>query len=114
MATVKLEKKDNYIYAELSGELTLSSSNEIKTTVKNYLETEHNYFVLVDMSKLELIDSSGLGVLISWFKLVNQEQGKVVYAAASQHVSKIIGFAKLDKIFALTETVGEAEVLLKM
>ena len=113
MGTVKLEKKDNYIYAELSGELTLTSSNEIKTTVKNYLETENNFLLLVNMSQLELIDSSGLGVLISWFKLVNQEQGKVVYAETSQHVRKIIGFAKLDKIFTLTETVGEAEELMK-
>ena len=113
MATVRLEKKETYIYAELSGELTLSSSNEIKATVKDYLEAEKNYFLLVDMSQLELIDSSGLGVLISWFKLVNQEHGKVVYAAASQHVRKIIGFAKLDKIFMLTDTVVEAETLIK-
>jgi len=112
MAAVKLEKREGYIHAVLSGELTLSSSNEIKTTVKEYLEAEKNYALLVDMEQVELIDSSGLGVLISWFKLVNQEQGKVIYAVTSQHVRKIIGFAKLDKIFTLTETVAEAENLM--
>lgn len=108
MATVKIEKKEGYISAKLSGELTLGSSNEIKTAVKDYLETENQYKVLVDLAELELIDSSGLGVLISWFKLVNQEQGKIAYAMPTPHVKKIIGFAKLDKIFLLTETETEA------
>lgn len=113
MATVKLEKREGYICAKLSGELTLGSSNEIKATVKDYLETVQQYKLLVDLAEMELIDSSGLGVLISWFKLVNQEQGKIAYAQPSPHVKKIIGFAKLDKIFLLTETEEEAESYLK-
>lgn len=108
MGKVKLEKQENYLLAEIDGEFTLATTNELKENVKQYIESNNLYRIIIDLSQVEFIDSSGLGVLIAWFKMVNQAQGKIIYASPNDHVRKIIGFAKLDKIFTITETLEEA------
>ncbi len=108
MCQVQLEKVDNYILATLSGELILGCTREIKEKVKEYADTHRNYHLVVDLSGVTFIDSSGLGILIAWFKMANQQQGKVAFCNLTAQVRKIIGFAKLDKIFTITDTLEEA------
>ena len=61
------------------------------------------------MKEVEFIDSSGLGVMVAWFKMCNQEQGKLIFCALNSHVSRIIGYAKLDKIFNIAESLEDGE-----
>lgn len=112
MCQVLLEKKDNQIIATLSGEMVLGCTSEIKEKVKAYAESNHLYRLLIDMTDVTFIDSSGLGALIAWFKMANQQQGKVVFCNLTAHVRKVIGFAKLDKILLITDSREAAEALL--
>lgn len=108
MGNVTLAYHGDYVVACLKGEFALGNSNEMKETVKQYLEHNHTYRLIVDLSQVDFIDSSGLGVLISWFKMTNQQQGNVIYVHPTSYVAKIIGFAKLDKIFLIVDSMEEA------
>ena len=59
MCQVLLEKKDNMIIATLSGELVLGCTSEIKEKVKAYAESNKLYRLLIDMTEVTFIDSSG-------------------------------------------------------
>ena len=96
MCQVHLEKNAHCVTAAISGEFILGCTSEIKEKVKN-------------LSQVSFIDSSGLGALIAWFKMVNQHQGRIVFCGLTDHVRKIIGYAKLDKIFTIVDTMEEAE-----
>ena len=112
MCQIQIEKKENYILATLQGEVTLGCTAEVKEKLKEYAELHKQYQILVDMKEVEFIDSSGLGVMVAWFKMCNQEQGKLIFCALNSHVSRIIGYAKLDKIFNIAETIEDAEAML--
>lgn len=112
MCQVHLEKQDAYLVATLNGELILGCTSEIKEQVKSYAETNQQYNMIIDLTDVSFIDSSGLGALIAWFKMANQQQGNLVFCGMTDHVRKVVGYAKLDKIFTIVDTVDEAKAMM--
>ena len=112
MCQVQIEKKENYILVTLQGEVTLGCTAEVKEKVKEYAELNKQYHLIADMTGVTFIDSSGLGVMVAWFKMCNQSQGKLAFCGLNSHVSRIVGYAKLDKIFTIVDTLEEAEAMM--
>ena len=112
MCQVHLEKQDAYLVATLNGELILGCTSEIKEQVKSYAEANQQYNMIIDLTEVSFIDSSGLGALIAWFKMANQQQGNLVFCGMTDHVRKVVGYAKLDKIFTLADTLDEAKAMM--
>ena len=58
-------------------------------------------FVTVDLEALTLIDSSGVGAIVSLFKRVKADGGKVVVTKASEQPLAVLKLLKLDKVLGL-------------
>lgn len=112
MIEVKVEKNAEIVQVVLKGELVLNNASSVKDEVKAKLASEEEPKVLVNLAELGFVDSSGLGVLISWFKLVNEKKGRIVFCSPGDYVAKIIKIAKLDKILMLAEDEEKGKVLL--
>jgi len=54
--------------------------------------------VVVDLSKTELIDSSGLGALISGLKVARQAGGDLRIAAPSRQVTTVLELTNLNRV----------------
>src|SRR5262245_26854188 len=63
---------------------------------------------LVDMSELTLIDSSGVGVLISLFKRVRASGGQVCFAGVTSQPKEVFRLLRLDRSLDLCATADEA------
>ena len=111
MAEYTINEENGRLILHLKGELVLNAVTELKDEIKSHLKNE-NLKVIADLSDVEFVDSSGLGMLISWFKCVTEANGRIVFANVQPYVRKIIKISKLDKIFTLTETLDEAKELL--
>lgn len=57
--------------------------------------------VTVDLEGLTLIDSSGVGAIVSLFKRVKADGGQVVVVRAHDQPLAVLKLLKLDKIFGL-------------
>ncbi len=112
MCQIQIEKKENYIAVALDGELTLGCTGTVKEKLKDYAQMNNQYHIVVDMSGVSFVDSSGLGIMVAWFKLCNEQNGKLVFYGLDTHVNRIIGYAKLDKIFNIVDTLEAAEAML--
>ncbi|KJS21276.1 MAG: hypothetical protein VR72_11000 [Clostridiaceae bacterium BRH_c20a] len=104
MANAVFKFEEEILIVSLSGEVTLLQSNELKEKIKEELTRINTTKLVLDLSQVPLLDSSGLGMLISLFKHVNQKEGIIVYTGMTDYVRKIIGFAKLDKIFSIADS----------
>jgi anti-sigma B factor antagonist len=64
--------------------------------------------VVVDMSALTLIDSTGVGVLISLFKRTRGQGGHVYFTGLSSQPREVFRLLRLDKSLDLFPTLDEA------
>ena len=64
--------------------------------------------IAVDMSRVEIITSDGLGVLIRARKAVGDHGGKFVLSGLTGNIRDVFKMTRLDKIFTLYESVDAA------
>lgn len=58
--------------------------------------------VTVDLEKLNLIDSSGVGAIVSLFKRVKANGGEMKVVGAREQPLAVLKLLKLDGVFGLT------------
>ena len=113
MCQVILEKHTEYLTVILQGELILGCTSEVKEKVRDdvldmlidFVQDE-NHSVLVSSHI-----TSDLEKVADYIVFIHQ--GKVIFCGFTDYVRKIVGYAKLDKIFTIADTRAKAEELLR-
>jgi anti-sigma B factor antagonist len=91
----------------LEGSLDASTAQTLKPEVLA-IEQAKQLKVVVDLSALTLIDSTGVGTLISLFKRLRALEGNVFFAGLSGQPKEIFRLLRLDRSLDLFSTVNEA------
>ncbi len=63
---------------------------------------------VVDLAKLNLMNSSGLNFLLSLFSKTKKQGGEIILANASRRVTQILEMTKLSSVFTLRPSVENA------
>jgi anti-sigma B factor antagonist len=77
-----------------------------KDEMTKCIESGQNQIVL-DLSAVEFVDSSGLGAIVSCLKRLGP-RGNLAIAGAKGAVSRLFTLTRMDKVFALHDTVEAA------
>lgn len=64
--------------------------------------------VVVDLSRVEFLDSTGLGVLVGALKRLRAVGGTLGLVCAHERLLKVFRITALDRVFALYDTVEAA------
>jgi len=91
----------------VSGVLDRFSCPHLKQRLARAVEEGENELV-VDLSGVESVDSSGLGALVGVLKLARRAGGDLRIAGASQRLSTTIERLSLDQLFRNHDTVQDA------
>lgn len=91
----------------LQGEIDLNVSPKIATTF-NELARAKVPRVVVDLTNVTYIDSSGLAVLIVGMQQVKEYGGKFALVGLQQDVRSILETARLDQFFSTYSHVDDA------
>ncbi len=91
----------------LSGNLDAATSTGLKSEVVA-LTDAGKVRVAVDLARLKLIDSTGVGVLISLFKRARAAGGAVSFCGVTGQPREIFRLLRLDKSLDLCASVDEA------
>lgn len=91
----------------LEGEIDLHVSPGIAASLKAMTETKPPQLV-VDLSRVNYIDSSGLAVLIEAMQNVTAYGGKFALAGLQEGVRPIFEIARLDQVFRIFPDVDAA------
>ena len=94
----KLDSQNNFWDIALEGELDVSTADKLKEHLHKLAEKE-----IVDMkinlTNLDYIDSTGLGVMIGVLKKLKIEDKEIYILNPKSNVRKIFTITGLDKIF---------------
>lgn len=92
---------------ELSGELDAYTCARFRDAMVDSIEAG-NPSVVIDMSAVEYIDSSGLGTLVGGLKRASEKSGKIAVVCSSNQIRKVFEITGLEKVFPLFEDPLEA------
>lgn len=91
----------------LEGEIDLHVSPRIANSLAGMVDEKPSHLV-VDLSKVTYIDSSGLAVLIEAMQHVEAYGGKFALAGLEENVRPIFEIARLDQVFRIFPDVDSA------
>jgi anti-sigma B factor antagonist len=87
-------------------ELDASNAGEFKRDIAPVLEA--NTKLVVDVSRLRFVDSSGLGAFLSCLRHVNAKGGDLKLCGMSKPVRTVFELVRLHRIFDILGTQEEA------
>ena len=100
-------EREGVLVLSLHGNLDAMTAAGLKSEVVAIADSGRTR-VVVDMSTLGVIDSTGVGVLISLFKRVRAQNGQVFFAGLKSQPKEVFRLLRLDKSLDLHPTVDEA------
>ena len=98
--------KSHQVYAP-EGAIDLHVSPELRASLREVIDTNPKRLV-IDLSQVPYIDSSGLAVLIGAMQALEHEGGIFMLAGAQDAVRMILESARLDQYFRLYPSVEAA------
>ena len=99
--------RGNVLVLSRKGNLDAITVPERKPEIDNIV-SERKTAVVVDLSGLTLIDSSGVGAIVSLFKRVRALSGDVKVAGVTAQPKEIFRLLRLDRAFDIHPTIEEA------
>jgi anti-sigma B factor antagonist len=95
------------LVVQVDGQLIVGNRHELKELIQSALDKGERR-LLVDFSRTGYIDSSGLGALVSISKRVREAGGELRLSGLNDDLRSLFELTKLDTLFAITETPGQA------
>jgi len=108
MFSYKKEIRNEIVVFRLEGRLfEHSESDALIQDFENHLDEKNNKFV-VNLGKLEYMNSSGLNLLINLLTRARNNYGELVICELSDRIKELLVTTKLQNIFEVTEEEEEA------
>jgi anti-sigma B factor antagonist len=92
---------------QVSGWIEIASAPQLRDTLISVIDEGHLRLV-IDLSEVVFLDSTGLGVLIGVLHRLRSRDGSLALAGANDRVYKVFRTTQLTKVLTLTATVTEA------
>lgn len=103
--TYTVRDESDYAVVELTGDVDLSCSPDARATILGCLNSKRN--VLVDLSAVTYIDSSGVASLVEGYQTAKKSNLKFGLIGVSDAALSVLQLARLDKVFPIHENVEE-------
>lgn len=105
---VEKRNLDGYILLHVEGVIKLGESAEFfAQTLERALGEEEGH-VLVDFSKINYIDSTGIGELVGYLGQFQDQRRKLILVNPKDRIRKLLEVARLAELFPIYGSVDEA------
>jgi anti-sigma B factor antagonist len=91
----------------LRGEIDVYTAPRLRQAIVDLVDGGASRIV-VDMEKVDFLDSTGLGVLVDGMKRVKSRDGSLAIVATQDKILKIFDITGLNRAFSLHSSVDEA------
>ena len=92
---------------EVGGEIDVYTAPQLRERVVQ-LVAEGKVDLVLDLSGVEFLDSTGLGVLVGALNRVRAQDGSLALVLTQERILKIFEITGLRKVFPIHATVAEA------
>lgn len=104
--TYETLKKDGYSIIILTGDVDMASSKDARKQILDSLAQKNN--VMVDLSNVTYIDSSGVASLVEGFQTAKAKNLDFFLIGVSEAAMMVFKLARLDKVFPIFDGFEQA------
>lgn len=107
MFVVDVEERGGWWVVATAGEVDVASAPQLRAVLVE-ASSGGNRHVALDLTRVDFIDSFGLGVLVGALKRVRTHGGELRVAVQPGPVRRALELTGLDRAFHLVDSVDEA------
>lgn len=105
---LKTKETDGKIIVYLEGRLDVSVSNEVEEGLTDLIENQGKVNIILNMSGVDYMSSSGFRACISTLRKLNAKEGKLKISHIRPAVKRIFDVIELTSLFDIYETDEDA------
>ena len=101
----QIEYSNKTLYVRLKGDIDHHTAKYIREDIDRELYKYQPQTVIIDLSSVEFIDSSGLGLILGRYTKVNMLGGIIKVANPSEKIEEILLMAGVDKLIPIEKGI---------
>ena len=105
--SLETRHEDGRTIIEVGGEIDVYTAPRLRDKITQ-LVSEGSYNLVIDMQKVDFLDSTGLGVLVGGMKKVRAHDGSMQLICNQERLLKIFRITGLAKVFAIHDSQADA------
>ncbi len=105
---VDLRKENDVVIVDFDGSLVVGVADEIVSNVVTELLADGYLKILLNLSKVDYVDSSGLGDIVQSYKMVERGGGAIKLLRPQDRVRRTLHLSNLLPLFEVFENEDEA------
>ena len=102
----EIKEQGGAVIVSLEGDVDLQNSPEARTILLECVDRQLP--VLVDLSAINYIDSSGVASLVESLQTARKKGTTLILVAVSEGAMRVLQLARLDKVFTICDTIDDA------
>ena len=99
--------KDGIEVIDVAGTIDIYTAPRLRELLIDLVST-NSYQLVINLERVEFLDSTGLGVLVGGLKRVRAHAGSLELVCTQERILKIFRITGLTKVFGIHETVDQA------
>jgi len=107
-STLTIVKEGSVNIFEFKDKLTYAKLDSIKSEIAENFSFDEGVQIIVNLSDVKILDSAGIGLIVSLYKSTNVVNGKFVIACSSTSISDILKTVGVNRIFSIHTSLDEA------
>jgi anti-sigma B factor antagonist len=105
--TISTREAEGRTVVSVAGEIDVYTAPRLREEITE-LVAAGTYDIVIDMSEVEFLDSTGLGVLVGGLKKVRAHDGTLQLVCSQDRLLKIFRITGLAKVFVIHDTAEAA------
>ncbi len=108
MLTIENRQEGNSIIVTISGRITFDALHPLNVLLREIYSKRLPKFLTIDMQEVSYVDSSGIGLLVACWNVMNRNMGRLYLCGLRPSVKTVLEKMNLLNYFSVCATEQEA------
>ena len=100
-------REGDWTVLDVAGEVDVYTAPKLREQLIGLVGDGHHR-IIVDMTKVDFLDSTGLGVLVGGLKRIRSHEGSLALVCNAERILKIFRITGLTKVFPIHDSLDDA------
>lgn len=105
---LKLMGDKRTLVVKIRADLDHHTATELRKLIDAKIKSSNAINVVFDFSKVDFMDSSGIGLIMGRYKMAKILGGKVIIYGVKKQVQRIIEMSGIDRLICICTSLDEA------